>query len=118
MADIHPNHRERSDRYLYLLLILIVALLLAVAYYYKIILNKCLPLLVQQMHKQLLSQRKKLEEKFMIILRSMESNFIRLRYKMYLIKSVLLLMLQRNVQQWIILVSKCILFWRGIKLNE
>ena len=44
-SDIHPNHRERSDRYLYLLLILIVALLLAVAYYYKIILNKPLPLI-------------------------------------------------------------------------
>lgn len=44
-SDIHPDHRKRSDRYLYLLLFVIVGLLVAVVYYYKMILHKPLPLI-------------------------------------------------------------------------
>ena len=44
-SDIHPDHRKKSDRYLYLLVVVIIGLLLAVAYYYKMILHKPLPII-------------------------------------------------------------------------
>jgi len=44
-SDVHPDHRKRSDRYLYLLVIVIIGLLLAVVYYYKMILHKPLPII-------------------------------------------------------------------------